>query len=313
MPKPENVKVLLIGATGLLGRQVFEALELQGNYDISVLSRRTHQLPFNNYNSAFHGDILIHQSLKAPVLWADVVINCSGLVSYRRGDKQVLHQVNIEGVRNLAAVCARYSKPLIHTSSAVFYGSSTRPVTFKEEDLWEEVYRGEYAYSKYVSDRVVMSAGCPYIILRPGTLVNTLTKLYKLYKKGWVAGLKGGASFAYIDEVAKAYVKAVDLILSENTSEVFNLGGTNLPFAEVFDTFKKVQPRKTRFIKHEIIGSLSLVNDFLLDPFFNKTIVTRESYLTGNRFTFIDSEKARAKLDYQIPPFESTLKHVLKK
>ncbi|RYG01539.1 MAG: NAD-dependent epimerase/dehydratase family protein, partial [Chitinophagaceae bacterium] len=189
MNQSKNIKVLLLGATGTLGQKVFEALRFSGKYYVGVLSRRIHQLPFDNHSFAFHGDILVHQSLKAPVIWADVVINCSGFVSYRRGDRQVLQKVNIEGVRNLAAVCARYHKPLIHTSSAVFYGSTNHPLAFKEEDQPTEVYRGEYAYSKYISDRIVLSAGCPYIILRPGTLVNTLRKLYKLYKRGWVAGL----------------------------------------------------------------------------------------------------------------------------
>jgi dihydroflavonol-4-reductase len=308
-----NTKVLLIGASGKLGRSVFEALKSQGKYDIAVLSRRIHQLPVEGHLVAFHGDILLHQSLKTPVLWADVVINCSGLVSYRRTDKKIIEKVNIEGVRNLAAVCTRYNKRLIHTSSAVFYGSTNQPLAFKEEDQYAETYRGVYASSKFIADKIVMLSGCHYIILRPGTLVTTLSRLYKLYKRGWEAGLKGGASFAFIGEVAKAYVKAVDLIMEDTDSQVFNLGGTNLHFKEVFETFKKVHPRKTRFLTSKIIGSLSLVNDFLIDPFFGKTIVSRENYLTGSRFTFINSEKAKEQLDYRIPCFETTLKHIVEK
>jgi len=302
--KDALVKVLLIGASGKLGTRVYNALNRESKYQIGLFSRRVQDLPFSAPYAAFPGDILLPETLSPAIQWADVVINCSGLVSYKKGDGPLLRKINVEGARNIARACARYQKPLVHSGSAIYYGSSSSPIYFKEDDLIENVYRGQYAYSKFLGDDAVMASGCSYIILRPGTLVSTLTNLYKFYNKGWVADLKGGASFASIDEVANAFVKAAELILKEQKSQVFNLGGNNLSFAEVFESFKRINPRPTRFLRNEIMGGLSLLNDYLLSPLFNKTILTRENYLTSNRFTYIDSGKAQAILHYKIPSLD---------
>lgn len=305
-----QTKVLLIGSTGKLGTSVFKALIQEERYEIGLFSR-IQNIPFINTYNTFKGDILLSDTLIPAIKWADVVINCSGFVSYKRGAERLLRKINVEGAANIAKVCALYQKPLVHSGSAIYYGSSPAPIYFNEEDLVENVYRGQYANSKFLADKAVVSSGGPYIILRPGTLISTLTNLYKFYNKGWVADLKGGASFASIAEVANAYVKATELILKEQKSDVFNLGGNNLTFAEVFESFKRNYPKETRFLRNEIMGSLSLVNDFLLYPIFNKTILTRENYLTGNRFTYIDSSKAKRFLNYKIPSFDSSLKNLI--
>lgn len=305
-------KVLLIGPTGKIGSAVFETIIQQTEkYSVGVLIRNSSKFKCKHSNcKVFHGDIL-DDTLRDAVRWSDIVVNCSGVVSYKKPDKGLIHTVNVNGVKNIVRFCLEYNRPLIHSSSAIAYGSSKQPLYFSESDNMQEVYRGEYAKSKYLADQFLLNSRLSTVILRPGTLVSTLKSLYGFYSKGFIAGLDGGASFALKEEVAKAYVRAIDWMLENPGQHIFNLGGNNLRFIDVFDFFQTINDRKTRFINRSTMSFLSYLNDCILHPVFKKSIITRENYLTGNHYTFIDSTKAIKQLNYQIHPFETSLKQVL--
>lgn len=306
-----RTKVLLIGSTGKLGKRVLKEL-ISEDYrlEIRLLVRKNNTSSDSRNLIKFHGDLLI-DDINPAIEWADIIINCSGIVSYKANDGNLLNSVNVQGVRNLIASCERFNKPLIHTSSAIAYGSSAVPICFSEELVEKNVYRGNYAQSKFESDQLVIASKIPYVILRPSTLISTLTNLYNFYKKGFIADLRGGASFAQIEEVAKAYVSAIDHLIKSPSQYIFNLGGNNLTFSEVFDCFNQLDYRKTRFVGNIFLSALSLFNDNFLSPFLNISILTRDNYLTGNRYTYLNSSKAIKHLNYSISPFEHSVKNIL--
>jgi dihydroflavonol-4-reductase len=305
------LKILLIGPTGKIGAAVLnELLRHTNKYSVGVLTRTRFTINQEYDLTVFKGDIL-HNTISQAIEWSDLVINCTGIVSYKKLDKALLHRVNVDGVKNIVQFCRRFHKPLIHSSSAIAYGSSKQPIWFTENDKSIEVYRGEYAKSKYLADQVIINSNIPAVILRPGTLVSTLRSLYSFYNKGFVAGLEGGASFALMEEVAKAYINAIELVVKSSEQHIINLGGNNLTFLEVFDFFKLINDKPTRFVNKTSMSFLSHINDRVLLPLFKKSILTRDNYITGNHFTFIDSTKAKEQLNYQIHPFEISLKKVI--
>jgi len=311
-------KVLLLGGTGKLGKCVLREL-LANSYETGIFIRSLSKRAFDNTNNLrlFEGDITQKDSLTDPVQWSDLVINCSGYVSYRRKDIHQLRLINVEGIRNLVDCCSKFSKSLIHTSSAVIYGSTKQPELFKEDYYPKESYKSGYSDSKIEAEKIVVDADISKVILRPGSLISreksTLKNLYTFYKKGFTAGLKGGASFALMQDAAKAYIPALELLLktTPNTGLIFNLGGSNLTLQEIFDTFKNVNPKKSYFLSDNIMYILSKINDSLLFPLFKKSLLTHENYLTGSHFTFVDSSKAIQELQYRITPFDLSLKEII--
>jgi len=307
-------KILLIGATGKLGQSVLKEILLQQErYEVGLLVRNPQKLPVDTKAKIFTGDVL-NNSIDSAIAWADVVINCSGIVSYHKRDKHKIRSVNVDGVKNIVKFCFKYDKPLIHSSSAIAYGSSEMPFLFSEDTVHNKdlkIYRGSYAESKHLADQIIIASGIHSIILRPGTMVSTLSKLYNFYAKGYIADLKGGASFALMDDVAKAYITAISLVQSQKSVHIFNLGGNNLTFSEVFSFFKTGTNKKPYIVSRQILSGLSIVNDYLLYPLLNKAIITRENYLTGNRFTYLDSSKAKQQLNYKISSFEQSLQNLL--
>ncbi|MEJ6979767.1 SDR family oxidoreductase [Pedobacter sp. P351] len=306
-----KTKVLLIGSTGKLGKGVLnELITHNDTLEVRLLVRKANGTAAHQNLIKYHGDLLF-DDINPSIQWADIILNCSGMVSYRAEDARNLQSVNVQGVRNLITSCERFNKPLIHTGSAIAYGSSVVPICFSEEFDEQNVYRGNYAQSKFEADQLIIASKIPYVILRPSTLISTLTNLYNFYKKGFIADLRGGASFAQIEEVAKAYVSAIDLLIKSPSQYIFNLGGNNLAFSAVFDCFNELDYRRTRLVKKPFLSALSLVNDNFLNPVFNISILTRDNYLTGNRYTFLNSSKAIEHLNYTISPFEHSVKNIL--
>lgn len=311
------IKVLLLGGTGKLGKYVLKEL-LATNFEIGVFVRNPDQTDFEkgDYVNLFQGDITDKHSLDAPVQWADIIVNCSGFVSYRRNEIDKLRLINVEGVRNVVAACSKYGKKLLHTSSVVVYGSTKQPAPFKEDSYPKESYKSGYSISKIEAEKSVLQLNAPKSILRPSSLISqeksTLKNLYNFYKKGFIAGLKGGASFALMEDTAKAYIPAIQLLISTTSNEplIFNLGGNNLSFETIFNTFKTLDRKKAYFLPDRIMCLLSRFNDYLLYPLTGKSIITFENYLTGSHFTFVDSSKAIKELQYNITPFELSLKEI---
>ena len=160
-----EMNILLLGSTGILGKQVLGLLTRQTPHRIGVLLRKCIPGSGNDSNVLeFEGDILKKDTLLPAFCWADVVINCTGKVSYRRTDRKKLYQLHVQGTRNLVDLCQQENKMLVHTSSACIYGSSHQPIRFTETNVDpKRVYatRSAYYITKFESERVVIESNLP--------------------------------------------------------------------------------------------------------------------------------------------------------
>ncbi|GAL83203.1 dihydroflavonol-4-reductase [Sporocytophaga myxococcoides] len=310
-------KVLLIGGTGKLGRAIIIEL-VKNKWDIALLIRHPNQRAIESEHGLtfFEGDILKPNSIEVAVSWSDIVINVSGYVSYKK-DLNKLRAINVEGTENIVKACEKFNKKLLHTSSVVIYGSTINPDVLNEESVPVVSYKSAYAYSKIEGEKIVLDARIPRIILRPCSLISneksTVKNLYKFYRKGFVAGLKGGAGFALMEDVAKAYIFAIERLILQTSlkPQIYNLGGNNLKISEVFECFKKLDKRSTIYLPAGIMLFLSLFNDKILYPLFGKSLITHENFLTGNHFIYVDSSKARKELNYEITSIETSIRRII--
>lgn len=308
-------KILLIGSTGKIGKYVLNELSKLQEFDVRLLLRQENDTKLSPI-SWFQGDIMQRKTLYAGIEWCDVVVNCAGLVSYKPQDRLLLKEINEEGTENILNVCTKYNKSLLHTSSAVVYGSSVEPISHLETFTDSNTYLSGYAQSKLSADQMILQSSVKSLILRPSTLISlngsTFAKLFSLYQKGFRAGLKGGASFVTPSDISQVYGRAVLYLLNnEFQKNIFNIGGNNILIREVFDFFLKHQPKNTFYISNKMLNALGFINDKCLLPVFNKSIITRENYLTGSLFTYLNSEKAIRELDYSITPFSEAAKKIL--
>jgi dTDP-4-dehydrorhamnose reductase len=96
-----------------------------------------------------------------------VVVNAGAYTAVDKAEDEaeaaLVHAVNVEGPRSVAAICARLGIPVVHISTDyVFDGSKTEP--YLEDDSTGPL--NAYGRSKLEGERAVMASGGAHIILR---------------------------------------------------------------------------------------------------------------------------------------------------
>jgi len=110
---------LITGGTGHIGNVLVRELINKGE-EVRVLVLPDEDLaPFENLNvEVFRGNILDLESIKPAFKDIDYVFHLAGIISIMPGKDQLVHDVNVNGTKNVVA-CAIEAKvkKLIHTSS----------------------------------------------------------------------------------------------------------------------------------------------------------------------------------------------------
>ncbi|WP_100714665.1 SDR family oxidoreductase [Leptospira perolatii] len=207
-------RILVVGATGGLGRFVVQELRKKG-YWIRVFSRSITKLKVISglFDDSVLGDMLDPKSIELVVSGIDAVISCAGasmnLKDFR--EKRTFEEINFQGNLNIldAAVKAKVSK-FVYTS-------------FLRVDGIQEA---EYIKSHDRFSQAVKESGIDYAIVRPTAFFSLLLEFLTLAKKGigFVIG-NGKPKINPIHEkdVAKAVVEALEGDLKE-----INIGGPDI-------------------------------------------------------------------------------------
>ena len=163
-------KVLVIGASGLLGRSLVEYF-VSNNFQVGALSRNCDNQndKFNNYSV----DVLDYEHLEFVVAQYDIVVNCIGQIT------NPIHKcvsLNTKGVKNIIDAVKKNGNYLIHLSTVSVYGSSST-VTEESPVNPESVYGS----LKYFAEYQISQNLTNYAVLR----------ISNLYGKGQVKGILG--------------------------------------------------------------------------------------------------------------------------
>ena len=152
------MKILLLGASGMLGSDCLEVL----NEEHEVIAPSSEELDIVSW------DVVIDNLHK---ITPDVIVNCSGFTDVNACEKEhfKVRKINVEGPRNLAQGSARFNCRMIHISSDyVFSGNKGIPQPYFEDDPVDPI--SAYGRSKVESEVAVKENAPNYIIIRTGWL-----------------------------------------------------------------------------------------------------------------------------------------------
>lgn len=163
------MKVLVIGATGFIGRHLAKKLLEQKDDTVFCLVRNLKKAQFLQELGAelIYGDVADKSSLeKVSGCKIDIVFHCAGFVDNK--NPQLLHKINVVGTENVCQLCLNLGvKRLIYLSSvAVVSGNKEIPLNENLPYSSTNIY-GE---SKIEAERKVWEyrkKGLPVVILRP--------------------------------------------------------------------------------------------------------------------------------------------------
>jgi 2-alkyl-3-oxoalkanoate reductase len=210
------VKVLVTGATGLLGRCTAQTLMARGD-EVSVLQRRPSRLRCRE----ILGDIADPEVVERAVAGQDAVIHLAAKVDVTGPWAQYV-AANIDGTRNVVQACrSRSVSRLVHVSSpSVAHGG--RPlVGVAAEPADPERARGNYARSKAVAELTALAADCdalrvlvvrPHLVWGPGD-TQLVAQVVARARAGRLPVVGSGTALidtTYIDNAAAALGAALD-------------------------------------------------------------------------------------------------------
>lgn len=223
------MKVLLLGASGLLGHNVLKHL-LQQGHEVHALLRNvsalhTQAFPSTHGLTLFQGSLLDGNTLETAAQGCEAIINCAGVTDMSLLRHEDYLPVNRDLCGMLVAVMEKLNiHRLVHTSTAntIGYGTPSHPAT-ESSPMQPPFSRSFYALSKREGEELLLRASSSHsdwhiIILNPGFMVGSYdTKpssgklLLTGYRKPLMLSPKGGKSFIHVADVAVAAVNALTM------------------------------------------------------------------------------------------------------
>src|SRR6266487_695889 len=306
-----SMKVLITGATGLLGGYLLQALQQRGEHIRALV------LPVENAEKltaqgveVVRGDVTDASTLAPALKDIEIIIHLAGMMGVNRplADYRL---VNVTGSENLyRAAQAAGTRRFVHTSSHTVYGLGHGRFLSEQDALLPDP--DPYSITKTEGDRLIrrlmLESDVETVILRPGTFFGPGDPLHfgrmaqrMKSGKGVIIGRGDNAlPFCYVTDVAQGFLLAA--YHEKAPGNVYNISNDRpLTQREIFnaiaDDVDGIRP--TRHLPYLPIYYGSIVAEKIASMTHTRPIVTQLGAMmfgTDNRHSV---EKARRELGYE--------------
>ncbi len=326
--------ILVTGATGLVGAHLLFSLVSQGK-QVRALKRKgsdtektksifavysNHYLSLFNQIEWVEGDVRDVFSLVDALKDVNQVYHCSALVSFRASDKQLLHETNVEGTRNLvdAALESKVDKFCMISSIGALGTPEQGDTVVTENTPWSpEDKHSNYSLSKFHSELEVwrgVAEGLNAVILNPSIILGAgfwdkgSSLLFNTVANGISYYTKGITGYVDVQDVAKA---AIALMESDISGERFIISAENCSYEYIFKTIAKYLDRKPphKYATPQMTNMawrLAAVQRLWgKEPNF-----TRETARSAHSIHHYDNQKIKDAIGFQFKPIEQSIKEI---
>jgi len=225
MPKKNNV--LVTGANGFVGINLVKQLS-KSNYEIISLVKNDKNLKLiSGISKVVHGDISDKNSLEKIFRENKIcyVIHLAAIIRTR--DFPVTYQTNVIGTKNIVELCKKYKihKLLFLSTDFVMY----------------KTVKNYYQMTKKLAERIIVSSGVNYIILRPSVMFGkgddkNFISLIDFIKKYFIIPVPIGLTLSpiYVGNVSEAMINSLENV--STNKKVFYLTGKDfITFNRIFE------------------------------------------------------------------------------
>ena len=318
------MRILVTGGSGYLGSAIVAALGRRGHEP--VVFARTPDAGAGV--RAIAGDVTDPDALGRAAREADAICHSAALVSIWERDGSRFDAVNVGGLRNAIQAAQRGGHDrFVYTSSFLALPPAGASAPLRGND---------YQRTKADAARVAEAAareGFPITRLYPGVIYGPSTprgdtdarrsgqtpvreadlvgRLVRDQIANRLPGIVGGDriwSFAWIDDVADAHVRA----LERGGSDAFELGGDNLPQRRLYEIVHEMTgarlPRRLPATVARAAGLIEVTRAHLTG---RPPAVTPATVAIFEHDWALDSARAVAALNYRITPFVEGMRELI--
>ncbi len=311
------MKVLVTGATGLLGNNVVRQL-LDASHHVRVLVRKNSSLKTLEGLDVeiFTGDVSDSDAVDRAMKGMDTVIHSAAFVFLGWSQLEKSRRVNVLGTRNVARSANRREIKMIHVSSVdtLAVGSFDEPSD--ETTRRDDKVPCSYVVSKREAERVVFDeirAGLQAIVVHPGFLLgpwdwrpSSGQMMVEVGRRFTPAAPRGGCCLADVRDAARGV-----LLASEHgrLGRNYILGGHNISYFDLWRRISRVS--RTHQPMFRLLGPGAFVGGFIGDL---KTKLTGQESAVNSaaiglakQVHFYSSQRAIDELGYSVRSVEETI------
>jgi dihydroflavonol-4-reductase len=251
----------------------------------------------------------------------DWVFHLAGVIAYRKKDRPLMEQVNVQGTANVISACLKNKvSRLIYMSSVVAIGSSFDEKTILNEDSEYKIGKLNLGYfetkrkAEALVRKSVLENNLDAVILNPSTIYGagdaekgSRSVQVKVAKGKFPFYTGGGVNVVGVEDVIQALITAAKI---GRKGERYILSGENMTIQQLFQTIAKhagVESPKTK-LPDFLLHSLGWVGD-LLDRMGLKGPISQENAWTSTMFHWFDNQKAQKELNFHPRPSEIAIKN----
>ncbi len=314
-------KILVTGATGMLGAHLVSELVSLGYTNIVALYRSDASkkiIPdhIQSQITWFQSDILDPDGIMEAMNGVIWVFHCAGVVSYSPDDSLSLHQVNVEGTELLLNVAIEKGiKQFCHVSSIAALGKNGKPIT--EDTPWEENNSTLYGKSKRWAEMAVYRANAeglktvivnPSIILGPGIWDKSSPSLFTKAWNGLRFSSPGQTGFVDVRDVASFMIMAME---KDVAGEKYLLSAENISYVHLFQKIASslgVEPpsKVAKPWMAQVIWRLEKIKSFFTRK---KPLITKETAKQAFQEATFDATKSK-KIGFEYRSLDKTIKEI---
>ena len=224
-----KIKVLLTGASGTVGKDVFnELITRNEEFEISLFLRssKKNKKIFRNTNKVkiFWGTLHNYEEVERAVINQDFILHLAAVLpDIAIEDPDLARETNIEGTQNIIkAMLKQKSRPkLIFTSSVALYGDRLDNPIIRITDPIDERTEHVYTQTKIAAESMIKQSGLEFSIFRLSYCVST--DIIRVRSLMFHMPLETSIEVLHTKDAATALVNAIKT--NEVWGKIFNLGG----------------------------------------------------------------------------------------
>jgi NADH dehydrogenase len=291
-------RIMLTGASGFVGGEIFRQLELRG-YAVSPLLR------------TLRGDVFNNSMLDEALRGCQAVIHLIGIIRERRSAGTTFQRIHVEATQRVVEAAKRAGiRRFIHMSAL-----GARPGAVSN-----------YHKTKYAAEEYVRASGLDWTIFRPslihgprGEFMQTEAKwarkkappfLFMPYFGAGFLGRHGAGKLqpVYVNDVARAFVDALEK--PQTIGEFYTLGGPDeITWPQLHRISAQAIVGHPRWVMPIPVWKAKLLTHITPPPLlpFN-----RDQVIMSQEDNTTDLTKFKDAFGWDPQPFEATLKEYAK-
>jgi len=316
------MRVLVTGATGLLGVAIVRELLLRGDAVRALVRPASGLAGLDGLGAEIaRGDILDAASVRAALAGCEGLVHAAGIPRIGAGARETF-DANVTGAEIVlgAALEAGVARAVLTSSTSVM-GGTREPLVQDESTAGNAEALGiGYFVSKLRGERAglaLAARGLPLVVVRPsvvlgpgdthGSSTSIVLALARRRLPGWV---EGGTSFCDVRDVARGHVEA---LLRGRAGEVYVLGGHNRKVSELVAHVAAAAgvPPPPR-IPYPVALGVAALQEARAKLTGGRPATTRDLVRAAALYTFVSSARAERELGYAVRPFDEMVRDTLR-